>query len=176
MNKLVETLDKVVQVLEKEQISYMLVGGFAVGFYNHVRFTLDIDLIIQIHVHHIDKIIPHFPEWQGQLHGLKDSATQLKFFNIIDFSTGVKLDFMLYQDSDYNWTAFERRRKVDFMGVDCYIAAIEDLIIGKLLWYAASKSEKQLGDIQYLLTVPGVNFDYLTLWCDRLLINRYGLF
>lgn len=83
---------------------------------------------------------------------------------------------MLYQDSDYNWTAFERRQKVDFMGIDCCIAAIEDLIIGKLLWYAASKSEKQLGDIQYLLTVPKVNFDYLTLWCDRLLINRYGLF
>ena len=154
----------------------MLVGGFAVGFYNHVRFTLDIDLIIQIHIHHIDKIIPHFPEWEGQLQGLKDSATQLKFFNIIDFSTGVKLDFMLYQDSDYNWTAFERRQKVDFMGIDCCIAAIEDLNIGKLLWYAASKSEKQLGDIQYLLSVLKVNFDYLTLWCDRLLINRYGLF
>lgn len=85
MNKLVEALDKVVQVLEKEQISYMLVGGFAVGFYNHVRFTLDIDLIIQIHVHHIDKIIPHFPEWEGQLQGLKDSATQLKFFNISNY-------------------------------------------------------------------------------------------
>jgi hypothetical protein len=176
MNNLVKSLQKVVDVLEQEHLSYMLVGGFAVGFYNQVRFTLDIDLVIQIHVHHIDKIIPHFPEWEGHLQGLKDSATRLNFFNIIDFETGVKLDFMLYQDSDYNWTAFERRRKVDFMGVDCYIAAVEDLIIGKLLWYASSKSEKQLGDIQYLLNVPGVNFDYLKLWCDRLLINRYGLF
>lgn len=176
MNSLVKSLQKVVDVLEQEKLSYMLVGGFAVGFYNHVRFTLDIDLVIQIHVHHIDKIIPHFPEWGGQLQGLKDSATRLKFFNIIDFETGVKLDFMLYQDSDYNWTAFERRRKVDFMGVDCFIAAIEDLVIGKLLWYASSKSEKHLGDIQYLLNVPGVNFEYLKLWCDRLLINRYGLF
>ena len=83
---------------------------------------------------------------------------------------------MLYQDSDYNWTAFERRRKVDFMGIECYIAAVEDLIIGKLLWYAASKSEKQLGDIQYLLTVSNLNHDYLNIWCNRLLINRYGLF
>jgi hypothetical protein len=176
MNKLLETLKKVVSTLEEEQMAYMLVGGFAVSFYNRVRFTLDIDLIIQIHVHHIDKIITHFPDWAGQLEGLKDSATKLKFFNIIDFETGIKLDFMLYQDSDYNWTAFERRRQVDFLGIECYIAAAEDLIIGKLLWYAASKSEKQLGDIQYLLTLPNLNQDYLDIWCNRLLINRYGLF
>ena len=176
MNKLIETLQKIVNTLEEEQLAYMLVGGFAVSFYNRVRFTLDIDLIIQIHVHHIDKIITHFPDWAGQLEGLKDSATKLKFFNIIDFETGIKLDFMLYQDSDYNWTAFERRRKVDFLGIECYIAAVEDLIIGKLLWYAASKSEKQLGDIQYLLTVSNLNHDYLNIWCNRLLINRYGLF
>lgn len=176
MNKLIETLKKVVNTLEEEQLAYMLVGGFAVSFYNRVRFTLDIDLILQIHVHHIDKIIVHFPDWVGQLEGLKDSATKLKFFNIIDFETGIKLDFMLYQDSDYNWTAFERRRKVDFLGIECYIAAVEDLIIGKLLWYAASKSEKQLGDIQYLLTVSNLNHDYLNIWCNRLLINRYGLF
>lgn len=176
MNNLVGSLKKVVDVLEKEQVSYMLVGGFAVSYYNRVRFTLDIDIILQIHVHQIDKIIPYFPEWEGQLQGLKDSATNIKMFNIIDFATGVKLDFMLYQDSDYNWTAFERRRKVDFLGVECYIAAVEDLIIGKLMWYAASKSEKQLGDIQYLLATPGLKLDYLHLWCNRLLINRYGLF
>jgi hypothetical protein len=176
VNKLLAALNKIVNTLEEEQMAYMLVGGFAVSFYNRVRFTLDIDLIIQIHVHHIDKIIAHFPDWAGQLEGLKDSATKLKFFNIIDFETGIKLDFMLYQDSDYNWTAFERRRKVDFMGIECYIAAVEDLIIGKLLWYAASKSEKQLGDIQYLLTVSNLNHDYLNIWCNRLLINRYGLF
>lgn len=176
MNNLIQTLKKVVEVLNKEQISYMLVGGFAVSYYNRVRFTLDIDIVLQIHIHHIDNIITHFPEWEGQLLGLKDSATKLKMFNIIDFATGVKLDFMLYQDSDYNWTAFERRKKVDFLGISCHIASIEDLIIGKLLWYAVSKSEKQLGDIQYLLTAPEVNTDYLILWCNRLLINRYGLF
>lgn len=176
MNALLTALEKIVATLEEEKIAYMLVGGFAVSFYNRVRFTLDIDLIIQIHVHHIDKIIDHFPDWAGQLEGLKDSAAKLKFFNIIDFDTGIKLDFMLYQDSDYNWTAFERRRKVDFLGIDCYIAAVEDIIIGKLLWYASSKSEKQLGDIQYLLTVPDLNHDYLNIWCNRLLINRYGLF
>ena len=176
MNALVQTLKKVVEVLNKEQIAYMLVGGFAVSYYNRVRFTLDIDIILQIHVHHVDKIIPYFPEWEGQLQGLKDSAANLQMFNIIDFETGVKLDFMLYRDSDYNWTAFERRRKVDFLGVESYIAAVEDLIIGKLMWYAASKSEKQLGDIQYLLATPGLNLDYLNLWCTKLLINRHGLF
>ena len=48
---------------------------------------------------------------------------------ITDFSTGIKYDFMLYQGSEYNRTAFERRQLVEFMGVNCYIAMPEDLIL-----------------------------------------------
>ena len=57
---------------------------------------------------------------------------------------------MLYQDSEYNWIAFERRREVDFMGVKCNIAAPEDLIISKLKWYAMSKSDKQAGNLHHI--------------------------
>jgi len=41
-------------------------------------------------------------------------------FNITDFETGIRYDFMTYKDSDYNWTAFERRKEVEFFGIKCY--------------------------------------------------------
>ncbi|MEM8527235.1 MAG: hypothetical protein AAGG68_21520 [Bacteroidota bacterium] len=31
---------------------------------------------------------------------------------------------MVYKDNDYDWTAFERRKKVGCLGTDCYISSI----------------------------------------------------
>lgn len=176
MNNLLTALRKIVHVLETEAIDYMIVGGFAVNFYNRARFTVDIDLVVQIYPAHVEKIIQHFPDWLPFLGSFKESAGLGRVFNITDFETGVKYDFMTYQDSDYNWTAFERRRKVDFLGVECRIASPEDLIISKLRWYSLSKSEKQLGDIVFLLNEASINKQYLKLWTQRLNILRHGLF
>lgn len=176
MNNLFRALQKIVNVMDTEQIPYMIVGGFAVNFYNRVRFTADIDMVIQIHPHHVEKIVKHFPDWQPFAETFKESTSRGQMFNLIDFDTGVKFDFMVYQDSDYNWTAFERRRKVDFLGIECMISTPEDLIISKLHWYSLSGSEKQRGDIAFLLEQLDLDRKYLELWCTRLFINRHGLF
>ena len=176
MNSFIKALHNIVSVFNKEKIGYMIVGGFAVNYYNRGRTTFDIDVIIQVHPHQLDKIIQHFPDWLPHLESFKDNAKQGIVFNLIDFDTGIKFDFMVYQDSEYNWTAFERRRRVDFMGVECTIGAPEGLILSKLMWYNISKSEKQMGDIQFLLEEEKINIQYLKVWATRLNINRHGLF
>lgn len=169
-------LQKITQALEEENISYMIVGGFAMSFYNRFRFTADMDLVLQIHPHDIDRIVKYFPEWEPFIDSFKKSAEIGQLFNLTDFESGLKYDFILYQDSDYNWTAFQRRKQVNFMGIDCFISSPEDLIIAKLLWYAASGSAKQLEDIKFLLTLSDLNHQYLDIWTTRLTINRHGLF
>ncbi len=176
MNTLLKGLEKIINVLETEEIPYMVVGGFAVNYYNRARFTNDIDFVLQIYPFHIEKIIKHFPDWIPFLESFKDSAEKGMLFNITDFETGVKYDFMMYKHSEYNWTAFERRQEVDFLGIKCKIASPEDLIISKLKWYESSGSEKQLGDIVFLLNETELNKKYLEIWTNRLLINRHGLF
>ncbi|MEM8528125.1 MAG: DUF6036 family nucleotidyltransferase [Bacteroidota bacterium] len=169
-------LKKIVGICEAEQISYMIVGGFATSYHNRFRFTADIDLVIQIYPHDIEKIMKYFPEWSSMTEGFKDLASRGIVFDVIDMESGVKFDFMIYQDSDYNWTAFERRRKVEYFGVECYISSKEDLIISKLKWYSISESTKQLEDIKFLLKEEDLNWQYLEGWTNRLLINRYDLF
>ncbi len=61
---------------------------------------------------------------------------------------------MAYKDSDYNWTAFQRRIKETFLKREVFLCSVEDLIIGKLQWYDISRSEKQLSDLMYLLQSP----------------------
>lgn len=176
MNNLLEALKKIVSVFDQEEITYMIVGGFAVNFYNRARMTVDIDFNVQIYPDQIGLIMNHFPDWTPFIPAFKENAERGIVFNMIDFETGIKYDFMLNQDSDYNWAAFERRRIVDFLGVKCAVASPEDLIISKLIWYNISKSEKQWADIQYLLELPQLNREYLNLWTTKLFINRHGLF
>ena len=55
-NLFVETLNWISQKLEEDSIPYMITGGSAVGFWGHIRTTMDIDILIQIQ----PKQIPNF--------------------------------------------------------------------------------------------------------------------
>ncbi|MGB0929582.1 MAG: DUF6036 family nucleotidyltransferase [Chitinophagales bacterium] len=171
-----EGLRKIVDIFEQEKISYMIVGGLATSYYNKYRFTSDIDLVVGMYPHNIDLLVKHFPDWLPFLEGFKENAARGIVFNLTDFETGVKYDFMLYEDSDYNWRAFERRQKVSLSDIECYISTPEDLIISKLIWYSMSDSTKQLKDLKFLLALEGLNMQYLEIWATKLNINRYGLF
>ena len=55
-------LDKIIDVLDREEIGYMIVGGFAVSYHNRARTTNDIDFVLQIYPRHVKHILKHFPE------------------------------------------------------------------------------------------------------------------
>ena len=174
-NTFAKSLKKITGILNEEKINYMIVGGFAVSFHNRARTTNDIDLVLQIYPHHVKSILKYFPEWQGFEESFMDSARRGILFNITDFETGIRYDFMTYKDSDYNWTAFERRKQVEFFGVNCYISTKEDLIISKLRWYNITPSEKQMEDLKFLLLDKELDIDYLKIWLNRLKIKTHGL-
>lgn len=168
-------LSKVVNALEEEEIGYMVVGGFAVSYHNRVRTTNDIDLVVQIYPGHVSQILKHFPEWSTMEDSFKESVRDGQLFNITDFETGIRYDFISYQDSDYNWSAFERREKVSFFGIECFICSKEDLIISKLKWYSISQSQKQFEDLKFLLLDDSLDQDYLKIWILKLNLKTYGL-
>jgi len=168
-------LQKIVTILTTENIDYMIVGGFAVSFHNRARTTNDIDLIVQIYPTDVPKIMRYFPEWKPFEQHFMDSVANSLVFNITDFETGIRYDFMTFEDTDYSWAAFERRKKVHFLDTDFYISSKEDLIISKLYWYNLSQSEKQWEDLQFLLLDTHLHMDYLRWWIFKLKLKSYGL-
>jgi hypothetical protein len=174
-NIFTRALKKIIDILESEDINYMIVGGFAVSYHNRARTTNDIDLVLQIYPRHVKSILKHFPDWRGFEESFMESVKRGMLFNITDFDTGIRYDFMTYQDSDYNWTAFERRKSVDFFGVKCYICSKEDLVISKLKWYNMTPSEKQMEDLQFLLLDEGLQMNYIRNWVNKLNLDTYGL-
>jgi hypothetical protein len=168
-------LKKIVSLLEAERINYMIVGGFAVSYHNRARTTNDIDIVLQIYPQHIKLLLKHFPEWQAFEQSFMDSVKRGMLFNITDFETGIRYDFMSYQDSEYNWAAFERRKAVDYFNTRCYICSKEDLIISKLRWYNIAQSDKQLEDLKFLLLDETLEMDYIKSWIKKLNLKTYGL-
>ena len=168
-------LNKIAKILEGEKIDYMIVGGFATSYHNRARTTNDIDIVLQIYPRDVGNILKYFPEWGAFEDQYIDSVSKGLMFNITDFETGMRYDFMTYQDSDYNWTAFQRREKVDFFGVKCFISSKEDLLISKLKWYNISQSDKQLEDLKFLLLDDTLNLNYIKNWILKLNLKTYGL-
>jgi len=168
-------LKKIVNALNTEKIEYMIVGGFAVSFHNRARTTNDIDLVLQIHAAHIKPILKYFPDWREFEDSFRESVKHKIVFNITDFETGIRYDFMTYKDSDYSYRAFERREEVDFFGTKCYICSKEDLVISKLQWYNITPSEKQLEDLKFLLLDKSLNMTYIRSWIHTLKLKSHGI-
>ncbi len=170
-----KALKKIAAILNAENIDYMIVGGFAVSYHNRARTTNDIDLVLQIYPAHVKAILKYFPEWNAFEQSFMESVERGLLFNITDFETGIRYDFMTYKDSDYNWVAFERREEVDMWGVKCFICSKEDLIISKLQWYNISPSDKQLEDLKFLLLDASLDRTYIDHWIYQLNLRADGI-
>ncbi|MEZ4827195.1 MAG: DUF6036 family nucleotidyltransferase [Bacteroidia bacterium] len=168
-----QALKKIVDALTIEKIEYMIVGGFAVSYHNRARTTNDIDLILQISYRDVGKILTYFPEWMEFKESFESDIKRGMLFNLTDFNTGIRYDFMTLQDTEYGKVAFERREKVSFWGVQCNISSREDLIISKLKWYQLSQSEKQMDDLRFLFIDKTLDWDYIRDWTSKLKLSTY---
>lgn len=174
-NVFATALKKITNIFNKEAIDYMIVGGFAVSYHNRARTTNDIDFVLQIYPKHVGLILKYFPEWKDFEEAFMDSVRRGFMFNITDFETGIRYDFMMYKDSDYNWNAFKRRKEVEFFGIKCFMATKEDLVISKLRWYNITPSDKQMEDLKFLLLDKELDIDYIRTWAFNLNIKSHGL-
>ena len=80
----------VVQVLERLDIPYMVVGGFAAIFYGQPRLTIDVDIIVDMKWRHIEPFVAAFPipDCYVSEEGIRDSLQRRYPFNVIEPTVG----------------------------------------------------------------------------------------
>ena len=76
---------------------------------------------------------PSSQYYADERHALQALANRSQF-NVIDFATGWKVDFIIAQDSEYSRSALARRVKIEIEGTVVTISAPEDVVIAKLRW------------------------------------------
>jgi len=176
-NLFLETLDWICQKLEFIDISYMITGGSAVGFWGHIRTTMDIDMVIQLHANQIDAFLESIRnEAYVDIPKARNAVQGKYMFNIIPNETLFKVDIIpLDETNNYEMRKFGRRIRINFQGREIYIISPEDLIISKLIWSkTAGGSEKQIADCESIWKInqENIDTDYIKQWIDVLNIKE----
>ncbi|HEY4902425.1 MAG TPA: hypothetical protein VIH89_03040 [Candidatus Sulfotelmatobacter sp.] len=99
----------------------------------------------------------------GQYYADLDAALQAhkaeSMFNVIDLSTGWKIDFIIRKSRPFSREEFSRRVRVDLQGVFPFLASAEDILIAKLEWSKLARSQRQIEDAVSILRARGQTLD-----------------
>ena len=112
----------------------------------------------------LDALLREFPD--DKFYVSRDAALQAYgdagMFNVIDFESGWKVDFILRKSRPFSIAEFDRRRTVDLLGTTLSVASPEDVLIAKLEWAQLSESERQIEDVAGIVRTQAMTSTLLT--------------
>ena len=138
---------ELLKLLEKHKVDYMIVGGYAVAFHGHPRFTKDIDLFFRINTQNIEKLRQALIEF-----GFSDNDVPVDAFttvgNVLTFGVPpVRVDLLNSIDGiEYDSVKSNVVRGV-YGGVEVTFIGFEDLIKNK----ESTSRIKDKGDVEELI-------------------------
>lgn len=118
---MLDELQKLVKILEKNEIQYCLIGGMAVLLYGGRASTIDFDFYILSNEK--EKILEILTPFISKLQKLGDSQYKFKF-------KAIPVD-LLIADEFLGEQVIRRAKKKTFVGVKVKVATPEDLILLK---------------------------------------------
>ena len=166
-----DLLQRIVQKLKEAGVPYMVAGSLGSSFHGESRATNDIDVVIDPTPTQLEALLALFGEdYYVSLEAAQAALRTHSMFNVIDLTTGSKVDFVIRKDRPFNREEFDRRRQVVLLGVEAEVASPEDIILSKLEWASLGASERQLRDALGVVVVQGARLDraYLRHWAQDL--------
>jgi predicted nucleotidyltransferase len=120
-----------IELLNKNEVRYLIVGGYAVGFHGYPRYTKDLDVWVAVDPENAKKIKRALDEFGFAESGLteNDFLTPDEFIQLgyppvrIDIATACEgVDFI---------TCFELKETIDIDGIQVNFIDLENLIRNK---------------------------------------------
>ena len=108
-----ELLGQVVRVLRDLEIPFFVTGSTATIAYGEPRFTNDIDIVVRLRPAHVAPVLAAFAEDSSDSFYLAEESIRRALkshssFNLIHPGAGLKVDFMVAEDSAFNESRFAR--------------------------------------------------------------------
>jgi hypothetical protein len=168
-----ELLARVARHLEALDIEYFTTGSMASIIYGEPRFTNDVDVVIRIAPGDVPRLAAMFPDDEFYLSAEAAAKAAAAFvqFNVIHPASGLKIDFMVAEPSEFNRSRFARARSIEIApGIRVRFASPEDVILRKLESFREGGSDKHLRDIRGILRLCDQPVDraYIARWASRL--------
>ena len=169
----VETIfTKLRAALESVGIPYFVTGSFASSAHGVPRSTNDIDVVIAPSDDQLRALLDQFPEseFAASSEAAFEAMRHRTQFNIIDYATLWKVDFIFRQQTPFDASRFARCEIVEIAGVRLQTASAEDILLTKLWWAQLSESERQINDAAGIIRVQAeeLDRDYVERWVAAL--------
>lgn len=165
---MLEVLRDFVQKAERLDISYMVTGSFAMSAYGEMRFTRDIDIVIEMEAARVDEFFRLFErDFYVSKNSVRRAVGDQSMFNLIHLEKAVKIDCIVRNQTDFERLKFANRRQVTIGDLIFWTITKEDLILSKLNWAKSSASEMQIRDVANLITGE-YDFTYVQKWIKEL--------
>jgi hypothetical protein len=166
-----EFLERLVSLLEKAGIPYMVAGSMSSSLHGRPRATQDTDVVIDP----TEDQLASFLALLGQDYYVSRDAALEAFqrrtmFNVIDLARGWKADLILRKDRPFSRREFERRRQIETMGRRLWVVSPEDTILSKLEWMKGRESDVQYSDALGVAVArwESLDLEYLRKWAGEL--------
>ncbi len=168
-----ELLRRFVEVLERLSVPYLLTGSMATIAYGEARFTHDLDVLVALPSNRVDAFCEAFsePDFYCYREAVMQAVRDRFRFKIIHLESGLKIDVIIPDDSDFNRSRLARGVRLPVRAdFEATYPSPEDVIIKKLEFYREGGSDKHIRDIVGVLKVLGerVDREYITGWVARL--------
>jgi hypothetical protein len=171
--------EKLRAALEVAGIPYFVTGSFASSAHGIPRSTNDIDIVIAPSPLQMESLLRQFPEADFAIDrdDAFDALSRKSLFNVVDYATMWKIDFIIRQPTPFDASRFARRGIVDIAVVMLYTASPEDILIIKLWRAKPGESDLQIKDAAGIIQVQGENLDlgYVTRWIATLDLDEQWL-
>jgi predicted nucleotidyltransferase len=147
--------------LDRAGIAYMVIGGQAVQLYGEARMTQDIDITLGIGTEGLARVmnVCRACDLNIRTNTPEEFVRDTMVLPAIEEKTGIRVDFV-FSLTGYERQAIERGRLVELGGTEVRFAALEDLIILKLV----AERPRDIEDVRVILARnPGFDRAYTEL-------------
>ena len=134
------------QLLNENDVEYLLVGGYAVALHGYVRYTADMDIWVLTTPENAQKVVNALSAF-----GLPDAGQLIEIFQKEKRVVGMglppyKIEVVTSIDGVSFETCYQQRLTIDIEGVSVNYLSLKDLRKNK----AASGRFKDLNDLEHL--------------------------
>jgi hypothetical protein len=174
MTELQGLLERLVRALDGAGVPFMIAGSFASAAHGLPRTTQDLDVVIDPpSPDALDALLRSMPpdDYYVDVDTARDALRRRSMFNVVDQTSGWKVDFIIRKNRAFSRDEFARRMKLTLLGVPVFVASPEDTIVAKLEWSKQSGgSERQRRDVAGILAMTADHLDrpYIERWICEL--------
>lgn len=169
----------VTDVFDQLHIPYLVGGSMASTMYGLVRTTQDVDIVADVHLRHVDKLVELLGDtFYMAPEAAAEAIRRRASFNLLHLVSMFKVDVFVVKNRPYDHAQFENRVLQPLNPTSAhltYVASAEDTILTKLEWYRLGDevSERQWKDILGVLAVQQGRLDenYLKKWAVELKVG-----